>query len=279
MIKFTPTFLVLLLSFTLFGQSQDPIPNGSFETWTDGLPAPWIAPYNLSNFSNVFQSDDSQDGTASAELKVLYYDLLQVYFPAELTIVDFPASNRPASLKGYFKGIAAGPDSLYVTVVFSRNSELIAFGEFATTEVVSNWTEFTAPISWLSPADPDSATIVIVSGSTASSTDGTDYWVDNLYFSGSASGTVDRPVEIKCSLSPVPAHDFLNVSFDLNNREQIKFDIITQMGWTIAVPHAEYFNAGPNKFRISTADLEPGYYILRGKSSTLVSNMGFVVGN
>jgi hypothetical protein len=245
--------------------TQEVVPNGSFENWTGYNPDGWIGLFNSPDFQNVFESDDAQNGSHSVELKVVFYPLLSTYVYSSLTVLDyFPVTSRPGALNGYFKGTAAGNDSLTVIISMSKDGNPIGYGFFFTNQDASDWTSFSMPITYYTTETPNEGYIYIFAGQSYASTDGTDYFIDNLTFSGPA-GIDEKPAATNYTLFPNPAGDILNVSFSLAENDNIIFEMITPQGVVIPVSGKVAFQQGINTYQIATASFSPGIYFLKAR--------------
>ena len=92
-----PIILVILFFETENINAQ--VPNGDFESWTNGIPDSCLG------FTNIFQSTDKHSGNFAAKgiVDSLYGTLI-----APLLLIEFPISNKYASLTGYYKYTAMG---------------------------------------------------------------------------------------------------------------------------------------------------------------------------
>ncbi len=260
-------YLLLCLSLVLFGgmtvRSQDVVPNGSFENWVQDLPANWINPFNVGGFQNVFQSADAQQGSSSAELRIVYNEMTASFLPSELISQNFPITTKPASLNGYFKGTSLGNDSLFIVVTVFKNQQPIGVGFYETSADVTSWTGFSAEIIYYVEDTPDEAAISLIVGNSSFGNEGTSYFVDNLYF-GEPGGINDTQAVSESILFPNPVKDNLNIRFDLKESDNMEFRIISAQGISIPISGKTAFQAGTNSYHIQTASLAPGFYFLRG---------------
>ena len=92
-----PIILVILFFETENINAQ--VPNGDFESWTNGIPDSCLG------FTNIFQSTDKHSGNFAAKgiVDSLYGTLI-----APLLLIEFTISNKYASLTGYYKYTAMG---------------------------------------------------------------------------------------------------------------------------------------------------------------------------
>jgi hypothetical protein len=259
---------LILIAYLLFlggkgAFAQEVVPNGDFENWDGINPEGWIGLFNSDDFQNVFQSGDAQSGSYSAELRVVYHPLLMNYVRSGMFVeTNFPVSSKPEALNGYYKGAAAGGDTLTVVVGMFNNSNPIGFGFFYSTQSVSNWTSFSVPITYTGIDNPDQGFISINAGQFFASTDGTDYFVDNLTFSGPA-GISDKIITSNFTLFPNPAEELLNIRFTLANSDNIEFELINLQGVAVPVSKKVTFQPGTNDYQISISSFPSGIYFLK----------------
>lgn len=254
---------MLLLGIGTAG-AQSTVINGSFENWTGQFPDGWTYLFAYNGFQNVFQSTDAQDGSYSAELKPTYYNFLQDYPTCWMNSDAFSVSSAPSSLKGYYKGTLAGGDSLEVIVIMSNNSVPVGYGILLSDANADNWTPFTVPITYTQKAEtPDSAYIMIIVGNTINfAHDGSDIFVDNLTFGGSA-GVNDLAEPTALTLYPNPASDRLTIRFSLTRPDPIAFQILNTAGQIQSTVGTQTFRSGQNSISIPVTRLAPGAYLLK----------------
>ncbi len=259
-------YLLMIASLLIMGGSsayaQEIVPNGSFENWTGYDPDGWIALFNNDEFQNIFQSDEAQSGSHSVELRVVYHPLFSNYVrPGVFINPNFEVGSRPGALNGYYKGTSAGGDTLSIAVSMWKEDIMIGFGFFHSTQTVSSWTSFSNPITYITEETPDEGFVSIYAGQAFSSNDGTDYFVDNLTFSGPA-GINNMTDQIDFTLFPNPADQEVTISLSLNRNNILDFELITPQGIVIPVSPGIRFQAGSSSHQISTVSFASGIYFL-----------------
>ena len=253
--------LCFLFSVVTNSYSQDVIPNGSFENWSGYNPTDWVPLLNTPTFQNVVQSSDAQSGSSSVELIILYYPLVSAWVESGMISTTIPMSTRPGALNGYYKGTAAGNDSLSIILTLVNNNSPVGFAVFSANQSVSGWTGFSAPITYISEEVPDGGTITMAAGSDVP-TSGTVFYIDNLTF-GEAAGINEKPAIANYSLFPNPAQNVLNVTFTLAESDNVIFELISPLGAVIPVSEKMTFQQGTNTYQLSTASFTPGIYFLK----------------
>ncbi len=243
--------------------SQLTIPNNSFETWSSYNPEGWIGLFNSADFQNVLQSNDAKEGNYSAELKVLYHPVLMNFVGVGFFVEsNFPVTGRPEVLKGFFKGTAAGSDSLTIVVGIFKNGNSIGFGTYYTFQTVSNWTYFMVPIYYTSGETADEAFISINLGHSFAGTEGTDYLIDDLYFEG--TGAIDEQPVTEIIIYPNPAADIVRLNFKLVENDKLRFELINMQGAAYTLSEQVAYSKGLNSLQVSVSELPSGVYFLRG---------------
>jgi len=187
---------LLLLSVVLpiIVLAQNPIPNPGFEDWSVGNPVGWITSnVPISGNIGVTQSNDSHGGSSSARMEVLDYSGFP--YPALLYAGDaqtgFPCQMRYESLNGYYKLQPQPGEDLTIIVIMYQNpgqlsQVIVGVGTFAPSSTVSDWTQFSIPINYYQPGDPNACQISIVLDNNASP--GGLFWIDDLEFGAAAPG-------------------------------------------------------------------------------------------
>jgi hypothetical protein len=261
MIKFIPHFILFAFLSAFHAGAQDVVPNHSFENWSDLQPDEWTSFLNTDDFQNVFQSDDAYAGLWSAELKVLYNETYMFAPPAQIFSDIFAVTQQHEALNGYFKGSAEGSDSLQVAIIMLSESQPIGVGIFSTGAAVSNWTAFSAPITYFTKSIPDQASITIIAGASETSTEGTIYSIDNLSF-GEWAGVNDLRQAESVSLYPNPANEQVAVSFTLDDNDRMNLELITTTGERAEIAVDLFFGNGMNTYAMDVSHLAPGIYFL-----------------
>jgi hypothetical protein len=201
--------IIAILTMLCFQSMAQQIPNGSFETWTNGEPDNW----NTTNKISVFvfntvtkETADPEQGLASAKLTVVTQAIPFVgtySIPGLLTLgnlnVDlaaktfsltkgFPFTGNPKKLTGYFKYQPVNNDRCIFGVgFFKRNNgiqDTLGYGAIDTAGTFNAWTSFEVPIQYIKTGAPDTMNIVILNTDPLDGLDhtGTRLWVDNLMF-------------------------------------------------------------------------------------------------
>lgn len=228
--KISQSLPILLIVAVTSGivSAQNPIPNAGFEDWSEGNPVDWIT----SNISfpplvGVTQTNDFHGGASSVRLEVVDFNGLA--FPASLISGDeqlgFPCLERYESLTGYYKMLPQPDDILLIAVVMYQNPGqlgqiTIGAGTFSSSSAASDWTQFSVPIDYFEPGDPEVCQIQIALANEMSP--GGFAWIDDLEFGTAVpdgccvgmSGNVDSDQAEIVDIGDLTALiDFLFISF------------------------------------------------------------------
>lgn len=268
-----PLLLFLsILSKDLTAQCQ--IENGDFESWTDYtdsfstelgfeltypvvFPTHWFSLLRLTNialsgfiidyfdqdtldiplFESLKQYSPGANGTEyaarlSGDTLLLATDLLQIT----------KCTGRPEKLTGYFKYEGEGQDTLLISVVLFKGSEMLdtasatgyAFYQVVGSPVdisrgAADYTAFSVDIKYNSDEIPDTAAIFIISSKDKENRTDTSYHViDEIQFEGGVVPTRDHYEEAPFALTPNPATDILTLNVD--SRSFVRVELFDAIG-------------------------------------------------
>jgi hypothetical protein len=207
------------------------IPNAGFEQWTSfGTyedPAGWTS-LNILTSSLGASASCEQYTPASAgsyAVKVTTRTLaglgvlpgLLLSGSPDAAVDGFAYTSRPQSLNGKWRADLATGDEAMVVVTLSRWDALagervtVGVGTAMASADVTAWTNFSAVIEYAESADPDTASIAILSSSGAG-VDGSWVAVDELAFGGAVG--IGEAYTGNCQLYPVPVADQLTLTTD-----------------------------------------------------------------
>ncbi len=213
------TLLILTLVSTC-AVTLAQIPNNDFELWNNmGLggenPNDWYTSNGDLVPSNVFKDSITE---YSGNYSVLLTNVIGI--PGSIGI-NFPITNHPFQLKGYFKSDFLTPDSALIKITLFNNTQAVDSGEYFITTSLSNWTNIAITIS-NTTATVNSATINI----TACNQQQNKCWVDLLSLEepNSVSNFNSLPVKLfpNPSINKIFIEGLKNISsatiYDLNGR-------------------------------------------------------------
>lgn len=179
---------LLFFSF-LYAPAQDSIPNKDFEYWSNNTtPIHWNTVNDLlpPGIHSVSRSSAAHSGSYAMQLKTVDIGGGQAILGvASLGIVDYgftyggvPFVDKPSVLNGYFLHPSYG-DEVMVIVQFFKEGEEIGNGFWSTTDSISEYALFTAPITYFNTSMPDTMNITIISDQNVL---GSSLTVDGLHF-------------------------------------------------------------------------------------------------
>jgi hypothetical protein len=272
---------ILGFSAHLSAQSN-PVPNPSFEQWTNvpfvgAFPQGWFFDFSNTN-GPVFKSTDAHTGSFALGGKVVpagdstaapFVESGNVDVVKQTFTQGFAVHTIPLNFEGYFKFHSVSNDILSITL--SLSSKQIGGGYALLYDTVSSetYTHFSVPVTYAGPA-PDTAIIIISVGNTKSLTHlGTTFVVDDLALTGGAgvqSGT--GPIDFRLEQNyPNPFNRSTTIRYALPEEDRVTLDITNMLGSRVALIEdgrksqgehevsfdAEHFSSGPYLCRLTTA--------------------------
>jgi hypothetical protein len=258
---------ISLLIFVFTSRAQDTIPNNNFEYWLSNTnPENWNTVNDLLPFGNAacFQSTDGYEGDYALFMKTIDLDGLIVPGVTSLGTIGMgfteggvPFQSRPESLSGYFKHPSTG-DMVMLAIEFFKNGEIIGFANWATSDSIPDYTQFTVPITFTSAEEPDTMNITIL---TDQNVLGSALTLDALSFTFPPVN-VEELKSNNVEIYPNPCFDFLNFTSEKNVRS---VEVLTLSGDIIYVKQNM---EGASK--LDMRDLPKGLYILRFSSDEAI---------
>jgi hypothetical protein len=254
--------LGLCILFSSKAFSQCPVPNGNFETWTEGSPAGW--------FGLGVKKITGRNGGFAIQLDTA--NLFEIPFPAFLRSM-YPCTQKSAYLNGYLKATIANSDSLFLVTTFGLQADTTngGIGAGVVRSNYNNWTAFHIPIQNLNPGAVDTVNITFITFGVNSK-----FQFDDLAFSNTPTGInigVAFPSQIKLpfhqknnlqfSLHPNPATAELNL--DLTKVQgPVDFAIVDLTGKEVL--HKTMI--GSLNSKVDIKGLKPGIYTSRLRTKT-----------
>jgi hypothetical protein len=283
------SYLLIVAILSLhFATAQ--IPNSGFESWTDfgsfDDPDDWYTP-NLQYGGDpelVRMADDSYTGIYAARLENKEDDNNNVIRAMMIcggrdlnNHPGFAYDHRPPSLNGFFTYNPNDDDSCSIKVslwkynTLTLQRDLVGYGTFTSAEEVEVFTMFTAPITYVSEFDPDTAVIEIYAGRQNGFEEGSRFIVDELKFEETATA-IQSISETAFSLYPNPVSDFFIMNLSKEVSEIQITDLTGVKVKTIAVNSLKQLN-------VSVAGLKGIFYVNAfSKEGKMVGNKKIMVG-
>jgi hypothetical protein len=232
------TLLALAVGSALV--AQDTLPNASFERWstpsTYDVPDLWFSTNDLiGNFTvTVAKSTDAVDGTYSCRLSngnILGNTVPGVVSTGSGTIAPpnytptfsggAAFSERPDQFLGKYNYTPATGDTGMITIGFTvydtaqQMSVPVGGAYMDLAAATSGWEDFSLPIIYTDPRDPDTVLVVIACsrvGPTAPA--GTVLLVDSLGFPPDSTSGITVPMVPAVMIYPNPTSEMLTVELD-----------------------------------------------------------------
>jgi len=265
--------LVLIVGMTqsLFAQ----IPNPGFETWAAGTPTGWLTT-NIPTFAvSVTQSTTAHLGSSSLKGAVVNSAGFGTHPP--FAAAYFGYKQRSGSLTGYYQFTGVSSDSFGVYVALYTGAGFpIAAGIFETSVNKTGWTQFIAPLDYISSATPDSAYIWILGlqGQDDSNHVGTTFLVDDLAFAGSATDVetqLSPPTSYALNQNyPNPFNPSTSIRYELPTAGFVNLSVYNLLGEKVAVLVNGEQPAGSHETRFDAATLPSGVYLYRLSTGTFI---------
>lgn len=299
--QFSPFFilssLLLIVSAPAFAQ----IPNASFETWESitylGKTYNNISGWNTSNYMNVFNNEpemvtkttDAYEGTYAVSFinKPNFNHMSAMAATGggpfeEKSSEKFPVTEKVKKLKGYYKyNYTATSDSCSIFVILYKDSNTIGYGEFASGNKISAFTQFTVDIQYYEDVEPDSASIHIYV-TRDNFREGSEMVIDALSFETTNTGIFDRETgkTIKAAVYPNPATGNATIEFDQVSAGHTQVTVYDILGNAVAQPSREQaFTAGTNQLKWDTTPLSPGIYFIKIKQQDAEKTIRVTINN
>ena len=270
--RFFIVSIILLISLFL-SQAFAQIPNGDFENWTNGNPDNWITDNALGIATPITQSTDKHGGSYAARGEVL--SIAGNPFPGYLYNYGesgrgFPIGQRYSQLDGYYKLTTTGTDKFLVWVYFWSGEQVIA-GNYGWFNAASSYTKFSVPLIYFTNDTPDSATIWITasqdtSQGNATASIGTVFFVDDLSFSGTATGVEDnsQPLSFKLNQNyPNPFNPTTTISYSIPRSSFVTLKVYDILGNEVAALVNGDKAAGNYRIEFNGSKLASGVYFYR----------------
>ncbi len=209
-----------------------PLPNNSFETWTESTvenPSDWYSlNWFLGNFGleNVNKTTDAYAGNYAVELSTIYaapdtiagiLSMAPIDIFSPIPFSNAPFNGTPTLFSGAYKFQASNNDQSGISITFFEAGNPIGVH----TELFSNQAAYTTFASALTiTGTPDSIAFLVYSGDNPGST----LKLDNLQFSGGGVGIFENPLP-DFAIYPNPATDQFRIG--LPDGESFSVSIIS----------------------------------------------------
>jgi hypothetical protein len=270
------TLVLIIIANSCFSQ----IPNSGFESWTNmgsyENPDSWGTLNNTTALSSVYTATKGSPGSpGSYYLKLTSQTIgpLVANGIAVSGVLDsitqlpksgFPYSLRPQSFTGKWQHMISGSSQGSISVLLTRWNtvsgarETIANADKTLSGMAMGWASFSIDFTYQSGEFPDTC-IIVLKSSGAAPAQGDYLYIDNLAFSGSATGileSVDQNSSIK--MFPNPANNEIEFSSPKSFQNGDRLIICDILGNKIFEKHIN-----ENSFKINTSGFSNGMYICK----------------
>lgn len=291
-------FTILLgscLAVSAFAQ----IPNNGFENWTSmgsySDPDNWDQLNSMTSSMSVYTCTKGTPGNPGASyLKLVTKNVSGMGMMPGVAVsgvIDmvtfkpksgFAYTQRPLSLTGSWQYMPAGSDQGFIGVYLTKwNTSMnmrdtIAMVVQNQSSMLMSWTNFTINLNYMSAATPDSA-IIILSASGSAPVNNSSMYIDNLAFSGVATGINESTNNLaKLSVFPNPSSEKVILNYTVKSTENIVIRITDITGKVVKElkPNAVI---GNNKQELNTNNFSRGIYTITIQADNSLSSQKLIV--
>lgn len=274
---------IAIISTSAFAQ----IPNNSFETWmsmgTYSNPDNWDNLNMMTSSSGVYTATKGTGGASgggSSYLKLTSKNVNGMGVMPGVAICGtldmatfkptkgFSYTMRPANLTGSWQYMASGADAGFVAVYLTKwNSTMMMRDTIATAieplvGMAMSWATFNINLNYMSSAMPDSA-VIILSASGTTPVANSYLYVDNMSFSGTATGINNiENVVSNISVYPNPSTENINIQLNAQKTSLVKFQLVDLTGKLVKEVTAGEIQ-GKYATSINTNGITKGTYFLK----------------
>ncbi len=287
-------FTALFASAALFGFAQTNIPNGSFETWSDGVPEGWsrvsgrvnqyssktftigsntatLRPSVGSSFVGVMNDSPAVDGQITiGQLRLNNFELKRK--PGELNMNIFYRAGVATEtfiivLRGFVESFGVN-DTILNKLIILNNT-----GPVGTVSGANyNWVNLTVPLNpsdYIDNQTPDSAymqffpTGAFAQGAPRSTTLNTELFLDNIRFNAFTTSSkirLNASNQIAAHNYPNPAADYTTFVYELPTRSDVTLNIFDINGKMVSTQTFKAQEAGQHQTFFSTESFSNGIY-------------------
>lgn len=288
---FTKIILAVLFTTAIYcrASAQTLIPNSSFENWNTfpnySDPVSWDSPNEELSSIPIFgttvvtkSTDHHGTGSYSVRLESKHITIPPLDAPGFITTGTLtinlsngtytigggaPITDQPTHLQGYYKYFPKGGDSCLIGIALFKTigsvQDTVAYGDFSTKDTVSDWTFFSAWISYDTVMNPDTMNVFAFSTASDAVTPGTVLYLDDLFLDYTAGIPVNDP-SAGINIYNDRETSRLMIFFGFEKPEPTSVYLYNMMGQNVALIPTE--PVGHARKVIAYGDLRPGIYVL-----------------
>lgn len=275
------------------------IPNNGFENWTSmgsyNDPDNWDQLNSMTSSMSIYTCTKGTPGNPGASYLKLTSKTVSgmgvVPGVAVSGVIDmvtfkpksgFAYTQRPLSLTGSWQYMPSGSDQGFVGVYLTKwNTSMnmrdtIAMATQNLTSMMMSWTSFTINLNYMSTASPDSA-IIIFSASGSTPVNNSAMYIDNLAFSGTATGIKENAANLmNLTIFPNPSNEKVVLNYTLKSTENVVIKISDVTGKIVneLKPNGVI---GNNKQELNISNLSQGIYTITIQGDNSLSSQKLIV--
>lgn len=275
------------------------IPNSGFENWTSmgsySDPDNWDQLNSMTSSMSVYTCTKGTPGNPGASyLKLVTKNVSGMGMMPGVAVsgvIDmvtfkpksgFAYTQRPLSLTGSWQYMPAGSDQGFIGVYLTKwNTSMnmrdtIAMAVQNQSSMIMSWANFTINLNYMSAATPDSA-IIILSASGSAPVNNSSMYIDNLAFSGTATGIKENVINsMNLTVFPNPSNEKVVLNYTLKSTENIVIRITDVTGKVVKElkPNAVI---GNNKQELNTNNFSRGIYTITILADNSLSSQKLIV--
>ena len=256
--------IAFLLPVTMFAQN---VPNGGFESWTNGNPDNWYAD-NIPTIVVPVVQGTAHSGSFSAKGTVSSYvgGVLEPVLQSGAAATGFTVTQRFKTVTGYYQFSPVQGDILGLNFILYKGGSPIASGAAVISAAASSWTQFNVDFSYFTNDVPDICILqILIDGPT-----GVDYHpgsfflVDDIDLTGTATSINDkRNIPDKFSLEqnyPNPFNPSTKIRYNLPQNSFVNLKVYNAIGTEVVSLVNNVMPAGNHEVIFDASGLNSGVY-------------------
>ena len=256
--------IAFLLPVTMLAQN---VPNGGFESWTNGNPDNWYAD-NIPTIVVPVVQGTAHSGSFSAKGTVSSYvgGVLEPVLQSGAAATGFTVTQRFKTVTGYYQFSPVQGDILGLNFILYKGGSPIASGAAVISAAASSWTQFNVDFSYFTNDVPDICILqILIDGPT-----GVDYHpgsfflVDDIDLTGTATSINDkRNIPDKFSLEqnyPNPFNPSTKIQYSLPQNSFVNLKVYNAIGTEVVSLVNNVMPAGNHEVIFDASGLNSGVY-------------------